>query len=294
MTIEYKSLSDTPIEDVHACFVEAFSDYQIKINMSLTEYQHMLKRRGVYQPLSFGAFDGEKLIGIVINGIGDWEGEKTAYDAGTGLIKKYRGKGIGKALFAKSLPVLKAEGFEQYLLEVIQTNTPAVELYRKAGFETVREFDCLRIKKEKLLASPAPESECEIVEMLRTPNWKYLKKFWDFKPSWQNSIASIDRVPEAFNLFEARVNGKQAGYGIIETQSGDIPQLAVSKDHRKKGIGRALLHRLATVCLADRLSAINIDMDCKMSISFWKGQGFESVATQFEMIYPLELPKNNV
>lgn len=56
------------------------------------------------------------------------------------LYPKYRGKGIGTQLMRAMLDRLHREGYAQVSLSVQKTN-PAVRLYERLGFKTVRETD---------------------------------------------------------------------------------------------------------------------------------------------------------
>ncbi len=56
------------------------------------------------------------------------------------LYEEYRGKGIGTRLMRKLLELLKEKGFKQASLSVQKENY-AVKLYRKLGFDVVRETD---------------------------------------------------------------------------------------------------------------------------------------------------------
>ncbi|MDD8026817.1 MAG: GNAT family N-acetyltransferase [Acidobacteriota bacterium] len=56
-----------------------------------------------------------------------------------------RGRGLAKILLEASLHHVKTEGL-QVKLEVHKSNTPAVELYRKAGFETIGDYEVYIIR----------------------------------------------------------------------------------------------------------------------------------------------------
>ena len=56
------------------------------------------------------------------------------------LYQEYCGSGIGKIMMKTVLNVAKSLGYEQAELEVISTNTNAIELYKKLGFETCGHF----------------------------------------------------------------------------------------------------------------------------------------------------------
>lgn len=54
------------------------------------------------------------------------------------LYKEYRGQGIGTDMMKEMLSLLKAHGYKRVSLSVQKTNY-AVEMYRKIGFDIVRE-----------------------------------------------------------------------------------------------------------------------------------------------------------
>ncbi len=54
------------------------------------------------------------------------------------LYKEYRGLGIGTAMMKEILALLKAHGYQQVSLSVQKANY-AAKLYRKVGFEVVKE-----------------------------------------------------------------------------------------------------------------------------------------------------------
>ncbi len=55
------------------------------------------------------------------------------------LYKEYRGQGIGTALLQTMLEALKAKGYRQVSLSVQKANETAVRMYKKAGFQVVKD-----------------------------------------------------------------------------------------------------------------------------------------------------------
>jgi ribosomal protein S18 acetylase RimI-like enzyme len=109
----------------------------------------MLLRRGYNSEFSIGAFDNGELVGFVLNGLRNWDGKLTAYDTGTGVVNNYRKQGITTNIIHNIKGLLKEKGVNQYLLEVIRSNTAAFELYKKQGFEIIRNFECFQLDKSK-------------------------------------------------------------------------------------------------------------------------------------------------
>lgn len=56
---------------------------------------------------------------------------------GMGLIKEYRGQGLGYKLLSKSLDHAKEIGLEKIELSVYTTNAAAIKLYKKCGFTEI-------------------------------------------------------------------------------------------------------------------------------------------------------------
>lgn len=54
---------------------------------------------------------------------------------GMGLLKKFRGKGLGTQLMQKSLAHAKDIGLEKIELSVYSENISAIKLYKKCGFQ---------------------------------------------------------------------------------------------------------------------------------------------------------------
>ena len=148
--IVIKTLADTSFNEIHLCFAKAFDDYVEPFDLTIDQLIHMVERRGFNKELSFGAFYENKMVGFTLNGIGTWDNKLTAYDTGTGIIKDFRKQGIATRMFNESLPILRENEIEQYLLEVIKSNSSAVDLYKKAGFNVTREFEYYVYPKNKI------------------------------------------------------------------------------------------------------------------------------------------------
>lgn len=278
----YKILNETSIEMLHEAFVDAFSDYQVKVDLPISKFQEMLQRRGYVAEISMGAFVNEKLVGFVLNGLRMWNGKLTVYDAGTGVIGEYRRQGVTSNILSNIKSVIKEKGVEQYLLEVLKPNESAVKLYKNQGFEIERELECFQLDKTQY--SPIINHNVDHVNDLDLNN---LKHFWDFSPSWQNSIDSINAASEKFIYSVVRVDNTIVGYGIIDKKSGDIPQIAVDKNFRGKGIGRSIITDLIKNTENSKISVLNVDGQDQALQNFLLKLGFKNIVTQYEMVFKI-------
>jgi ribosomal protein S18 acetylase RimI-like enzyme len=280
-----KSLDTIGFELLYAAFKEAFSDYEVQVNRE--ELSIMLSRRGFDPSLSFGLFKDGKLISFTLNGIGAFNGVKTAYDSGTGTIKEYRGKGYASRIFSFSLPHLKEAGVSQYLLEVLQHNTNAVSVYRKLGFEVSCEYNYF-IQQASLVNIPAKvlPSGYELRE-ISSRQLGDMEDFGDFNPSWQNGYEAIWRRIEDFRIFVAFNDTTPVGYCIFEPGSGDVTQIAVAGAHRRIGIASALLTEALKTNLHANVKIINTEIECSNITYFLRSCGILPKGRQFEMIRKL-------
>lgn len=282
--IEIRPLKNVTPDTLYLAFRAAFRDYEMQL--SKQELANMLQRRGFDPGLSFGAFHRNRLVAFTFNGIGTFEGLPTAYDTGTGTLKEYRGQGLARQIFTHSIPSLKEAGVKRYLLEVLQHNTSAVNLYRKLGFEITREFYYFVQKKESLKfdAKPMmPEHRIQAVEIADLSGVDYS----DFTSSWQNGHQSILRGSTALKALAVTLQDKIIAYCIYDPGSGDIASLAVAQDHRRSGLGTQLMKSVLQDLHSGVVKVINIPLEAEGSIAFLGSLQMAHSGKQFEMIREL-------
>jgi ribosomal protein S18 acetylase RimI-like enzyme len=246
--------------------------------MPFEKFTAFLKANGFNAALSAGAFTEGKLRGFILNGIREYRGMLTAYDGGTGVTPEYRKRGFVKGAFAFCLPLLKTAGVKAYVLEVIESNEPALRLYKSFGFTALRELVCYRIKRDKLKAADAGVRITDAAAV-----GSDAVAFWDYSPTWQNTFDSVNAVSGQCAAAVMEQNGETAGYGIINTKSGNVYQLAVESGSRGTGMGSRLLRTLAHQTEAEYISLLNVDLSCGSMLGFLEKLGFEEYVRQYEM-----------
>jgi ribosomal protein S18 acetylase RimI-like enzyme len=122
------------------------SSYGEEVNLPLTVFTRKLKIASTNWV--FGAFEGERLIGILrlVREDGKKESHKAAI-YGMYVSSKERRKGVASLLLKAAITKASSwSSFRQIRLAVTESNTAAALLYRKAGFsEFGIEKDSLRI-----------------------------------------------------------------------------------------------------------------------------------------------------
>lgn len=283
--MEIKSLRNISFEKIYKSFSNAFENYEIQLNKD--QLKTMLNRRGFNPELSFAAFKGENIVAFTFNGVGLFNGKKTAYDTGTGTVKEFRGKGLATEIFKYSIPFLRNVNVEQYLLEVLQHNLKAVSVYKNLGFETSRELNYFVQKNEEVHLKNSNSDYLYVVRRTELSICESMAGFCDFSPSWQNSFDAIERKPDDFIMLGAFIENKPAGYCIFEPGSGDVTQIAVDKQHRRKGVATLLLGEALKLNRYNSVKIINAQANCNAVTEFLKSNNIPVKGRQFEMILPL-------
>ncbi|NMM47719.1 GNAT family N-acetyltransferase [Marinigracilibium pacificum] len=279
------SLKNVSLPQIYEAFNNAFTDYESQ--WTKDEFKNMLIRRGFNPGLSFAAYDGNDIVSFTLNGIGKFNGKYTAYDTGTGTVKGYRGKGLVSDIFNHSLPYLKKQKIEQYLLEVLKHNSKAFSIYTNIGFKISREFNYYKQKVSDLTIDTTLQNQKVTFKEINIQDIGSLVDYWEFIPSWQNSLDAIMRDQDKFKTIGAFIDQKLIGYCIVEPDSGDIPQFFVNKAHRHNGIGSELIKKASTHIKHDTIKFINIEKSCHSVTGFLESMNIHLSGNQYEMIKKL-------
>ena len=95
---------------------------------------YLLDLTEVRNPLLFGLFEGEELIGISIGRIKHWCGGTEYFIEELCIRPDMQGKGYGRAFFSLIESDLKARGLDTIFL-MTEKDKPAYGFYKKIGFE---------------------------------------------------------------------------------------------------------------------------------------------------------------
>lgn len=291
MTLRFLSPAD--LEVVRIAFNKAFADYFVESQLSAEQLANHLRDSAVRLELSIGAFEQGEMIGMLLNGIDEWGGQLTAYDAGTGVVPAHRGHGVAGEMFRFAVPRLAENGVRRCLLEVIRENEPAIRAYRELGFIPTRELQCFKRPAEPFSgsATPAgapgsletPDVALRIEEMRETA-WDLWMSFWDWQPSWQNSPGAVARGSGRGVVLGAFRDGRCVGYVVFVPAAGRILQFAVAKDARRQGLGTRLLRSVRAQAAPDRdLTIINVEAAATGTAAFLRTLGFVPTIGQYEM-----------
>lgn len=279
--LQVRLLTGTLVETIHEAFIDAFSEYEVPIDMPVEKLREMMVTRDLNPDWSVGCFDGDLLVGFILTGYREKDGVKTCYDGGTGVIKAYQRKGIGEMMLKELLQLLKEKGVSRFVLEVLENNTPAINLYEKYGFAKTRKLQCFEIEKQKL--RPVPDRGFGVSVVNPATVVENEEKYNLFTPTWQNEIRSVLNVRENYTFVSLSCTSRVLCYGYVHKTKGDIPQIGILKEWKNWGLEAHLLAELAKQTDSDKLILSNVEEKNYLADTLVK-QGFRNFVNQFEMI----------
>ena len=240
-----RTLTSSDLDAAHQTFLDAFSDYVVPLAPPRDRFLEIVQRRGVVPEASVGIFDDGRMVAFTLNGI---EGNR-AYDSGTGVAISHRRRGLGRRVMEAAIDVLKQRGCTSYVLEVLDSNTRAFELYRSLGFRVTRGLQCWTFDQPAAAAEAVAGAE----------------------PSWQNSDASVARATDA----QVKL-GDDRGYVILFPETGDLAQL--------RGVVTTELLAEARDAAQKPLRLVNLDERDTALAAFLERAGAVRTVRQFEMM----------
>lgn len=279
--LQIRTLSGTSVETIHEAFIDAFSEYEVPIDMPLEKLQEMMVTRDLNRDFSVGCFDGDKLVGFILTGYRETGGVKTCYDGGTGVIKAYQRKGIGEMMLKELLQLLNEKGDSKFVLEVLENNTPAINLYEKYGFTKTRKLHCFEIEKQNL--KPVPERGFGISFVNPATIVENEEKYSLFTPTWQNEIRSVNNVKGNYTLVLLSCTSRVLCYGYVHKTKGDIPQIGILEEWKNWGLEAHLINELAKHTESEKLIVLNVQENNYL-VEVLKKKEFSNFVNQFEMI----------
>lgn len=279
--MQLRSLTENDSDILLNAINGAFADYIVPFQLNKAQLQFKIATEHILPECSVGIFEAGQLLAFMLHGIRTIAGNAIAYNAGTGVLPAYRGKDFVRQMYDYILPVLKAHRAKQVVLEVIESNRPAIHAYKKNGFSIRRKLLCFGGEIRS-----ATDSEIAIVRPLPEFSREVFQSFWDISPSWQQDIPAMDIAkPQALGAF---INEVLVGYVLFCTDKKKVFQLAVAHEHRRKGIGTLLFAALQQQVVHEKVRMNNVDAAATGFKLFLEKQGLINDVNQFEMVKNLE------
>ena len=267
-----RNLGNIAIHEIIESFLLAFDNYFVKMPTEKDYYSNRWKAAKVDFNLSYGMFDNDKLVGFIIHAVDTRNGKLTAFNTGTGVIPKYRGKNIIQTIYAHALSDLKNHGVKETRLEVITENKIAIQLYKKIGFNICKEYHCYQGKIQNNVSEHdilLKEASLDTIEWSALPNQDVY--------SWDNQKESIKYGN--YSYFEILVNGKVESYFIMNKDLNYIAQFDVF--NTKNGNWDRLFLGIKQV--SEKIKINNVDKTLNEKNTILNKVKLTNTVDQFEM-----------
>lgn len=283
MPYHTRRFTEADFENLYQTFGIAFQDYAVQMSQEKTDFERRLRRIGADYGLSAGVFEEEKLVAFVIHAFGVWEGKKTLYNGGTGVVPQGRGQKLIDQIYDFLSPFLQEKGIEQVLLEVLCQNHHAIHLYQRLGFKIIRKLNSYVQHNRKKMPFYSDFLQKITFQTTRSPDWAKYQTFQTVLPSWQNSFRSIRNNWEDEILIEAYHQDHLLAFMSLDKHSGRISHLNVLPAYRRLGIGTYMLQAAYSFFPTSKLAMINLDQNAVNFHEFLLKNGFSVEVEQYEM-----------
>ncbi|HVO69098.1 MAG TPA: GNAT family N-acetyltransferase [Aggregatilineaceae bacterium] len=207
--VVFRPVSKVDFDAFTAAFNRAYSDYFMPISMTPASFRALMTRDDLDLDVSVAALDNGAIVGTGLLGIRDRRG----WIGGMGVIPGYRRQGIGRQMMRYLLDRAREHHLTEVILEVIEDNHAANELYRQIGFEGRRYLLVLdRAPSElpDLPVAPYPVETRSLEELL-----EHYNTFHDTPNCWQRDVPSLAGLGvHQVQSWAAMDNRQVVGYAI--------------------------------------------------------------------------------
>ncbi len=269
--MEVKSLDTIDFSVLMECFLESFENYFVKMPTDHNFYKERWSFAGVQYDLSYGMFDGDKLVGFIINAIDKRNEDYVAFNTGTGVLPKYRGQGIVQKIYQVALPQLRLHGISKCKLEVIKDNYIAIKAYERIGFKTTKYYQCFSGE----ITIDQNQSDLKIQKVDATYfDWNAMHQEMY---SWDNHYKSVGKG--TYDYYVILKDDKPESYFIINPKNGYIPQLNIfqNNDNNWERLFTAIRSITSTIKIN------NVDKTLKNKIKALFAVKLKNTIDQYEM-----------
>lgn len=229
MKTELRPLLDFGLQESVALMNQGFSDYVVHIELTLPMFLNMTRTESIDLGSSRIIVLDDEAAGVALIARRGW----TSRLAAMSIAPASRGRGGGRAAMSLLLAEAAARGDRSMVLEVIESNTPAVRLYEACGFTTERRL----VGYEGVFAPTNEVADLqevdirEVARLLAVHGWHNLP--------WQisgESLSALTPPSQAWMLDDA--------YLVISNPAAEqvaIRSLIVRPEARRQGQAARLL-----------------------------------------------------
>lgn len=292
MNIRIERISEKTFEGFYRCLDEVARErrYLAHLQAPPIEKSREWVRKNIERGIpQYVALVDDQVVGWADISPREREVVRHVGELGMGILKPFRGQGIGRRLLETTLHAAQEYGLERIELNVYASNTRAFALYRKCGFvqEGIKKrgryadgvYDDVIIMAK--LFSPQTNSNqiqvCPITHADRDWIRKYLQERWG---SPQMITRGVVHQADELAGFIPLLDGKPVGLLTYYITDAACEIVSLDADLEGRGIGTVLIQAVreqAVVQGCTRLWLITTN-DNTDALRFYQKRGFELVA----------------
>lgn len=247
-------------------FTAGYEGYFVPMKIDEATFAYMVDIFDLDLAGSFVACDGDEPVGLANLGL---RRDRT-WLGGVGVVPAARRRGIGEQLTLALMQSARERGAAQMGLEVITGNAPAITLYRKLGFDILRELEVLSLPAADE-GGPAQEVPVDVAQALISARREDPEP-WQREDETVAHLASREPPPQALVAGDAAAIYRMSGpaVGLLQAAGGET----------------GLKEIVATLRAIGPVSAVNYPAGGEVSVVL-QGAGAEVTLRQHEMLAEL-------
>lgn len=242
----------------------AYADYYIAVHMTPQRLAEMCAEETIDLQKSVVALRGQVPAGLAFLSIRGAQG----WISGVGVRPEWRRQGIAHHMIRHLQATARADGLQSLWLEVLTQNTAGATLYRRLGFEWVRELLVLSAEAQQLAAGAYPPqvnytSPATLLESYAA--------FHDVRAPWQRDLPSLRGCLETLHGLGYWEDRRLVGYVLYQIGETDytLYDLAVAPAHPQRlAVAESLLMALHAARTDLGSYIINVPADDPLASAF--------------------------
>ena len=260
----------------------SFEGSVMAANVSAQGYERRFRPENVDPFASYVYFREARPVAVLLIARRDW----TSRIAAMAVAKEARGRGVGKRIMQFALREAGSRGDRSVVLEVVEHNTPAVNLYTSLGFGPLRRL----VGYHRGPYGTAPDAADTLSEFDPLDFARVVAREGEPGLPWMLAAETLSGMVSPMRAYHLDHHA-YALIGDPETKVISLTALVVPRADRRKGWGTRLLR---TLCAGfpDRGWSIPAIVPEELAPAFFERCGWEVQDTsQLEMV--LNLPQRS-
>jgi ribosomal protein S18 acetylase RimI-like enzyme len=266
-------------EELTEAYNQTRVDYIVPMPMNAAKLREYVEIYNINMDASAVVVDGGQILALGMLAVRP----NRAWMTRLGVIRSNRRQGVGWSIVTHLMEQAARQDVGYIILEVIDDNTPAYNLFVKKGFQATRELLVLRRPPASVKITPPP---AKIETLSYADAISLLKKRYS-KPSWVDEYDSLLNAGNLSGFYATLADGSQ-GWLVYQNTVFQLGRLVIQTEIGSQlNVGRALLHRLHTEHPVQDTKTENLPATDPHWPAF-KELGYMVTFRRIEMILPLK------